>query len=200
VERLAAYLSCLRQMQEEGSHTASSNEIGRRVGSNAAQVRKDLSYLGQFGRPGVGYDLPALARRISEVLGLSPGHRVVVVGIGSLGRALSLYHGFRREGFDICGLFDDDPAKQGRKLAGLEILPVEDLARRSAELKAHMGIIAVPAPAAQSVAEALATAGVTCILNFAPIRLDLPERVVVRNVDLTQELAMLSYYLKSRRP
>ena len=198
VQRLAAYLTCLREMQEEGASTVSSDKIAQRAGSNAAQVRKDLSHLGQFGKPGVGYQVAGLRERIARTLGLARVHRVLLVGVGSLGRALCLYPGFRLEGFDICAAFDNAPDKVGRKVGDLEIYPVEELPTRNRSLQARMAIIAVPASAAQAVAQALVQAGVNCILNFAPVRLEVPQHVAVGVVDLTRELAVLSYYLRTQ--
>jgi len=195
VERLAAYLGCLREMRDEGRQTVSSQELAQRAGSNSAQVRKDLSHLGQIGTPGVGYQVSALHDRLARALGLAEGHKVLLVGVGSLGRALSLYRGFRQEGFTIAALFDNDPQKIGKRVGGLEVRPLAELQSVNRDLRASIGVIAVPAEQAQSVAEALVAAGVKGILNFAPVRLRLPEHISVRAVDLTRELAVLSYNL-----
>jgi redox-sensing transcriptional repressor len=198
VQRLAAYLTCLREMHQAGVATASSEDLGRRAGSNAAQVRKDLSHVAHFGRPGIGYNVEALHDHIADTLGMSQGHKVLLVGVGSLGRALSLYQGFTNAGFDIAALFDNDPNKIGTQVNGLHIHPLQELKTRNADLRASIGIITVPAPSAQAVAYALVDAGVTCILNFAPLRLQVPNHVTVRAVDLTHELAVLSYFLSTR--
>ena len=198
VERLSVYLACLKRLAEERMETVSSNEIGQRAGSNAAQVRKDLSYFGEFGTPGVGYNVIHLRERLVEILGLRRGRDVLLVGAGSLGTALCGYQGFTQEGFRIRDVFDNDPAKIGHHIGDLEIHDISRLGELNAASPCDMAMVAVPSRAAQSVAEKLARAGVNCILNFAPAKLSLPPEVIVRDVDLSRELAVLSYYLRLR--
>jgi len=198
VERMSVYLACLKRLAQERVETVSSSEIGVRAGSNAAQVRKDLSYFGEFGTPGVGYNVIHLRERIVEILGLRRGRDVILAGAGSLGTALCGYQGFSQEGFRIRAVFDNDVAKIGRHIGELEIYDIARLAEINAANPADMAMIAVPASAAQWVAERLVEAGITCILNFAPAKLTLPPEVIVRDVDLSRELAVLSYYLRLR--
>ncbi len=197
IARLSTYLQCLRDLEKEGVRTVSSREIAQRTGINAAQFRKDLSYFGEFGKPGVGYQVSHLKQRIMEQMGLDEEHPVLLVGAGSLGSALAGYPGFPAQGFRIEAIFDNNPMKVGQRVAGITIEPLESLRRVNSTVRAKMAIIAVPREGAQDVADRLVRNGIKCILNFAPIKVNVPDDVVVRNVDLTQELEVLSYYMRA---
>ncbi len=202
LERLATYLAVLTGLKSRGIETVSSADIEERTGINAAQFRKDLSYFGEFGRPGIGYDVRELHQRISGILKLEKTQKVLLVGAGNLGSALAGYPPLRTENFEIVAVFDNNQAKIGRPLWDLTIQDIRDIVEVNKRLRARMGILAVPAYAAQEAAEALVSANVLSILNFAPTVLKLPKRVVVRNVDFVQELAVLSFHLpepKARR-
>lgn len=198
IERLSAYLQCLRMMERNGTTTASSAEIASRTGINAAQFRKDLSYFGEFGTPGLGYDVKALEEHLSRMMGLHEPHLAVLVGAGNLGAALCAYPGFRDRGFKIVAVFDCDPGKFGKEIAGLQVTDVDDLPKINGELRAEIGIITVPAAAAQNVVDKLVASGIRAILNFAPTGIAVRSGIVVRNVDLTSELEVLSYYLRQK--
>ncbi|MCD6360500.1 MAG: redox-sensing transcriptional repressor Rex [Armatimonadetes bacterium] len=192
VLRVCTYLRILEQHEEP---TISSAAIADAAGVNAAQVRKDLSFFGEFGRPGVGYDVESLASSLKELMGLDEEHRVVIVGAGALGAALVTYPGFSIRGFTIVAIFDNNPAKIGHRLRGYEVMPVDQLAETVRAEGVSIGIIAVPCAAAQEVADALVAANIQAIVNFAPITLRVPPEVRLRNVDLTQQLEVLAYYL-----
>ena len=196
IERLSAYLQCVRALRLGGQESASSSEIARRTGINAAQLRKDLSYFGEFGKPGLGYDLAALEAHLARIMGLDKERDVLLVGAGNLGRALSSYTGFGRRGFRIVAAFDVDESKIGGELNECRVYALDELARVNAGLKAEVGIVAVPVAAAQQAADRLVAAGVRAILNFAPIAVEVSEGITVRNVDLTSQMEILSYYLR----
>jgi redox-sensing transcriptional repressor len=160
-----------------------------------AQVRKDLSYLSEHGRSGIGYDARSLASYLEEFLGLINDKEAVLVGVGNLGRALALYPGFASYRLQIIALFDNDVAKVGQTIGGRRILPMEKLANLAQRLHIQMGIITVPASAAQEVAEAMIAGDIKVIWNFAPCRLVVPEGVLVKNEDLAAELATLSHHI-----
>lgn len=196
IERLSAYLQCVRLMREDGLRTASSAEIAKRTGINAAQLRKDLSYFGEFGTPGLGYDLRELELHLSRIMGLDQNRDVLLVGAGNLGRALSTYTGFGRRGFRMVAAFDVDESKIGQEFGGVRVYHLKELPRVNAELHAEVGVVAVPAPAAQDAVDALVGAGVKAILNFAPTSIVVRSGITVRNVDLTSQMEVLSYYLR----
>src|SRR5262245_58923685 len=167
VRRLSIYSRCLAQLDEDGVKTVSSQELAERFHLNSAQVRKDLAYFGEFGIRGIGYYVANLRAELQRLLGLDRAWRVVLVGFGNLGSALYHYRGFARQGFHIAAIVDDDPAKSGRIVDELPILPSSDLPRVVKQQSIQIGVIAVPAEAAQAVAERLVAAGVRAILNFA---------------------------------
>lgn len=194
VSRLPVYLRCLGELTKQ-SQTCSSEAIANLAGVNAAQVRKDLSYLGTHGVRGVGYNVDDLRVQIRQALGLDAGYIVVIVGAGNLGSALSNYDGFSRWGFKVAALIDNDPAKVGQHVAGLTVQPFGDLEQIVADRGVAIGVIATPVEHAQSVADRLAAAGIRSILNFAPTVLNVPPHVHVRRVDLSSELQILSYHM-----
>lgn len=193
VARLATYLQVLVAMAEAGAHIVSSDELAVAAGVGSAKLRKDLSYLGPNGVRGVGYDVERLRDRIASALGADEGHRVVVVGVGSLGRALAGYPGFASRGFAIVGLFDSDPAVVGSAVSGLVVEDFATFGLRSVQLEPTIGVIAAPENAAQAICDMLVAAGVRCILSFAPQSLDAPDHVEVRRVDLATEMQLLSF-------
>ncbi|MBF6211379.1 redox-sensing transcriptional repressor Rex [Nocardia puris] len=193
VTRLATYLRVLATLAEDGVLIVSSEELAVAAGVNSAKLRKDLSFLGPNGVRGVGYDVAKLRTRIEDVLGLSGGHRVVLVGAGNLGRALVGYGGFRRRGFTVVGVFDADPAVIGAPLAGLTVRDAAGLRAAVAELEPTIAVIAVPDEAAQDVCDQLVAAGLQSILSFAACGLIAPDTVEVRRVDLAVEMQMLSF-------
>ena len=197
--RLSVYSRYLAQCDRRGIVTISSNEIAEGVGVSSAQVRKDLAYFGEFGTRGVGYNVKDLHRHIMKILGLNQKWPLVIVGAGNLGTALSMYGGFRERGFHVVGIFDDDPNKIGYKLNGVEVFPISKLKEVVAEGGAKIGVITVPAPAAQEVANALIESGVKALLNFAPVVLNVPPEIELRNVDLSVNLEILTFNLGYRR-
>lgn len=198
IERLSAYLQCVRILRDENRATASSAEIAKRTGINAAQLRKDLSYFGEFGTPGLGYELRDLETHLSRIMGLDLERDVLLVGAGNLGRALSSYTGFGRRGFRIVAAFDVDETKIGTTMGPVTVYHLTELAKVNAQLKAEVGVVAVPAAAAQGAVDALVAAGLRAILNFAPVTIRVHPEITVRNVDLTSQMEILSYYLKSK--
>jgi redox-sensing transcriptional repressor len=198
IERMSTYLQCVRGLLSEDILMASSSEIAQRTGINAAQLRKDLSYFGEFGTPGLGYDVTALEKQLAHIMGLEIAHDVLLVGAGNLGTALSSYVGWAGRGFRIVAVFDADPRKIGGDLAGCKIQSIEELVKTNTRLKAEMGVVTVPREAAQEVVDRLVAAGVRAILNFAPTAILVRPGIAVRNVDLTSQLEVLSYYLRAK--
>lgn len=198
VSRLPVYLRALVDMAEQGDHTVSSHQLAAASGVNSAKVRKDLSYLGSYGTRGVGYDVEYLIHQVSRELGLTQDWATCIVGLGNLGLALANYGGFNERGFRIAALLDQDPAKLGSKVAGLPIQSFDDVESIVKEEAITIGIIAVPASAAQKVVDRLVAAGITSVLNFAPVVLQVPEAISVRKVDLSIELQILAYYEQRR--
>lgn len=193
VARLATYLRVLATLADEGVAIVSSEELAVAAGVNSAKLRKDLSFLGPNGVRGVGYDVARLRTRIEDVLGLSQGHRVVLVGAGNLGRALVGYGGFQRRGFTVVGIFDNHPEVIGLSVAGLVVRDVAGLAEAVAALDPTIAVITVPDDAAQDACDRLVAAGLQSILSFAPVELLAPSTVELRRVDLAVELQMLSF-------
>lgn len=198
IERMSTYLQCVRGLLRENILMASSSEIAQRTGINAAQLRKDLSYFGEFGTPGLGYDVTALEAQLTHIMGLDISHDVLLIGAGHLGTALSSYVGWASRGFRIVAVFDTDANKIGGELAGCKIQSIEELVKTNARLKAEMGVVAVPHEAAQEVVDRLVASGVHAILNFAPTTILVRPGIAVRNVDLTSQLEVLSYYLRAK--
>jgi redox-sensing transcriptional repressor len=194
VARLPVYLRCLLEVADAKTTTVSSERLADLAGVNAAKVRKDLSYLGSYGTRGVGYDVEFLLYQISRELGLTQDWPVVIVGLGNLGHALANYRGFSARGFRVVALFDADPSKVGERIGDLIVRHLDDLPAVAEQEHPAIGVIATPAPAAQSVADRLVAAGVSAILNFAPVVLNVPPTVSIRKVDLSIELQILSFY------
>ena len=199
LRRLPSYLRRLHIAVEQGVAYVSSRQLGAAAGVPAAQVRKDLTWVDQEGRPGRGYEARALAAQLELTLGLREQKRAVLVGAGNLGSALAAYPGFGPCGLRIVALFDKDPAVVGKRVAGFVVQPVDSLARVAEEHQVDMGVVTVPAEAAQSVAEAMVAAGIGVIWNYAPTTLRLDAGIYVQNQDLAAELALLSYQIVRRR-
>ena len=195
VMRLSVYSRYLMQMQEKGIETISSGEIAAGVGVVYAQVRKDLAYFGEFGTRGVGYKVSDLYGHLIKILGLNHNWNVIIIGAGKLGSALALYQGFNDRGFKVCAILDTNPDIIGRKLTDISVEPLEMLKERVNHYDIKVGIITVPAQAAQEVTDKLVEAGVKAILNFSPEVLRVPAGVMLRNVDLSVNLEVLSFNL-----
>ena len=194
VKRLPIYLNCLGNIPK-GKNRLSSTKLAELAKVNPAQVRRDLSYLGTLGTRGVGYEISTLRSQLRMELGLGQGWNAIIVGAGNLGTALAQYNGFEEKGFVIVGLYDTDEKKVSSKIAGLTVRSVDKIKEDCNSHPVAIGIIATPAEFAQETAVSLVDAGVKSILNFAPIRIDNIGHVQTRNVDLSQELQVLSYYL-----
>ena len=194
VARLPVYLRALAGLADGGHETISSDALAVAAGVNSAKVRKDLSHLGSYGTRGVGYDVNYLVHQISRELGLTQDWAVVIVGVGNLGHALANYGGFAERGFRIAALVDADRRRVGEELAGVSVRHIDELDAIVRDTKASIGVIATPAPAAQEVCDRLVGAGVTSILNFAPVVLTVPAGVDLRKVDLSIELQILSFH------
>jgi redox-sensing transcriptional repressor len=198
VRRLSLYLRFLEEFEEQGASTVSSEALASRGGTTSAQVRKDLSFFGSFGKRGLGYQVGELKRRLHEILGLGKRYRVIVVGAGKIGSALVQYGGFRSRGFDLAAIYDNDPTKIGKEWNGLTVRDAAALEKDLREHAADIAAVVTPAEAAQAVASRLVACGVTAILNFAPVQLQVPEHVTVKTVNLVLELEALSYILANR--
>ncbi|NJN16672.1 MAG: redox-sensing transcriptional repressor Rex [Oscillochloris sp.] len=195
IRRLPLYARSLRYLIDEGVLSVSSQELGERINVTAAQIRKDLSYFGEFGKQGIGYDVEKLLAHIERILGLTHSWPVVLIGVGHLGQAIARYEGFHSKGLQIVGLFDTDPAKIGQTVAEVLIRDYAEIQGVIREHQVRLAIIAVPASFAQSVADTLIDAGVRAILNYAPIVLQAPEDVWVRNIDPVAVMHSMTYYL-----
>lgn len=193
VARLPRYLRLLEEIDAE-RQTVSSEDLAGAAGVNSANVRRDLSALGFQGTRGVGYSVAPLRDRIRRELGINRRRQVAIVGAGNLGTALARYTGLSKRGFDVAAIYDVDPSRIGDSVGELTVLDLERIAADCAAGRFEMAILAVPARAAQLVADLLAQAGVSSILNFAPQRVSVPDGVAVRHVDLSIELQILSYY------
>ena len=195
VTRLCDYLRVLTMMERRDQEKASSEEIGSWAGVKASQVRKDLSYFGEFGRRGMGYEVEKLRMHIQDILGVRRQRPTVVIGAGHLGSALARYPGFSAHGFQIVGIYDNDPARIGHRLGQLKIQSTRELPAHIQERQIDIALLTVPETAAQDVAEFLVANGIRAIVNFAPVLLTLPPDVNLRNVDLARELETLCFYL-----
>lgn len=193
--RLPTYARSLAYMLQNGITTVSSSELAAQIGGTAAQIRRDLSYFGEFGKQGKGYNVEYLLKQIKEILNIDRGWNVALVGTGNLGQALVHYHGFRDRGFHVVAAFDRDPHKFSNKLAGVEVYGMDRLAAVIQEQEIAVGIIAVPPDSAQDVADRLVAAGVKAILNYADITVQVPDGVRVRHIDPISSLQSMTYYL-----
>jgi redox-sensing transcriptional repressor len=195
VGRLPVYLRALRHMREKGQQTTSSQELGEQVGISAAQIRKDLSQFGEFGKQGTGYHIPYLIEKLCEILKVDRVWDVAVIGAGDMGHALTRYQGFINRGFRITMVFDKSPDLIGQKIGDLTIQSVEDMVASLKAGKVSIAMLTVPATAAQKIADILVEAGIRAILNYAPISLNVPEGVIVQYIDPSTHLQRMTYYL-----
>lgn len=195
VERLPSYLNVLMHLRDEGSETVSSAQLSELAEVNAAQIRRDLAYFGQFGKRGVGYEIALLIDRIQRILGSDHVQRLAIVGAGNLGSALAQYDGLRTRGFIVAGIFDSDSRKVGSRVGDLIVRDIDELERVVREQGIRFGVIAVPAEAAQGVAERLCRAGIQVVVNYSTAFVHVPEHVTLHNTDPVRELLHTLYYL-----
>jgi redox-sensing transcriptional repressor len=199
VHRLPLYLRALDLMEESGQSVTSSQEMGARLGISSAQIRKDLAHFGDFGKQGTGYEVAYLSQQLRAILRVNGSWRMVVVGAGDLGHALVNYGGFLKHGFHVAAIFDIAPERIGQPIGDLIVEEQADMMRRVRELDIRIGVVAVPARAAQHVADLLIEAGVGAILNYAPITLNVPDSVRIEYIDPVIALQSMTYYLSDER-
>ena len=196
IRRLPIYVRTLRHIQTAGTQTVSSDELAERIGVTAAQIRRDLSYFGRFGKQGKGYEVATLLNQIQHILNLDTDWDVALVGFGHLGRAIASYRGFQPSSFHITAIFDRVPGNgQDHAPGGIEIMAAEDIPSVVRQRGIKIGIVAVPATDAQAVADQLIEGGVQAILNYAPVTIKVPEQVWVREIDPISALQSMTYYL-----
>lgn len=195
IGRLPIYLRALQRLSDQGIHNTSSQELGEMIGISAAQIRKDISQFGEFGKQGTGYSIPFLIERLQNILKVNRVWDVIIVGMGDMGHALARYNGFVNRGFHVTMLFDNDPKKVGATLGDLEILSTSTLAERVKQNKIKVAMLTVPASVAQDVTDQLVKAGVKAILNYAPIHLNVPNDVHVQHIDPATHLQRMTFYL-----
>lgn len=193
VRRLSLYLRQLESFAAQGRHTVSSRDLGRALELGDAQVRKDLANFGSFGHPGVGYRVEELIARLKRILGTDRTWDVILMGAGNIGRALLAYRPFARKGFRLAAVFDTSPQLHGRSFGGVRVQAPEELGPTVERLGARLAVLAVPAEAAQRTCDSLVEAGIRGVLNFAPVRLKVPEGVYVNSVDLAVQLEQIAF-------
>jgi len=196
IGRLPLYLRALTRLQQEGREVTSSHELGHKLGISSAQIRKDLSHFGGFGKQGTGYQIDYLVNKLRQVMQVNQEWDVALVGAGNLGNAISQYRGFRDRGFRVRWVFDADPSKIGQPIDNLIVQPLDELQATITEHGVQIAMIAVPAEYAQDVANSLIEAGVRAILNYAPININVPDNVMVQYIDPVAHLQHMTYYLK----
>lgn len=195
IGRLPVYLRALQRLADKGIQTTSSQELGEIVGISAAQIRKDISQFGEFGKQGTGYSIPFLIERLRGILRVDRVWDVIIVGMGDMGHALARYNGFADRGFRVKMVFDNDPSKVGQKVGEHEILDIAGLVEKVKQNKVKIAMLTVPATAAQEVTDQLVKAGIKSILNYAPISLNVPSGVKVQYIDPITHLQRMTYYL-----
>lgn len=195
IERLPFYLNVLLHLRREGAQTVSSARLSELTSVNAAQIRRDLAYFGQFGKRGVGYDVSLLIDEIQHILGSDHAHRIAIVGAGKLGSAIASYDGLRARGFVVSGLFDNDRQKIGTRVGDLLVRDIRDLERVVGEQAIRFGVISVPPGSAQWAADLMCRAGIKVILNYSPALVSVPQGVTLHNTDPVRELLHTLYYL-----
>jgi redox-sensing transcriptional repressor len=198
VRRLSLYLRFLEDFEQRGLATISSDELARRGGTTSAQVRKDLSFFGSFGKRGLGYSVAELSSRIREIMGLARDWRVIIVGAGKIGAALAQYRGFRQRGFNILAAYDNNAEKVGKKLEGIPVRDIDQLDKDIAREKPDIVVLTVPSDQAQALLDRVVKAGIKAVLNFAPTQLQAPVDVTVKTVNMAMELEGLSFALTNR--
>lgn len=196
ISRLPVYIQKLNQLMREGREKVSSQEMAEYLGVTSAQIRKDLSFFGGFGKKGVGYDVINLLESLRSILNLNQIWEVVLVGVGKLGQALLSYHGFSRTGFEIVMAFDNDPSIIGQTIAGVKVRDVSEMQNLTCPRNIPIAILTVPAGNAQEMADKLIHCGVKAILNYAPVTLKVPEGIRLVNIDPVLSLQTFTYYLK----
>ncbi|MDL2267795.1 redox-sensing transcriptional repressor Rex [Desulfovibrio sp. OttesenSCG-928-G15] len=199
IERLSIYLQVLESLKLEGVEVISSGPLADACNVNASQIRKDLTYFGEFGVRGVGYNVRELIKSISHSLGIDRQWNCVIVGVGNMGRALLGHRAFAQHGFPVVGAFDCDPFKIGEEIAGLEVVCTRRLKEKVADLDVRLGIIATPPERAQRAANHIVEAGIKGILNYAPARISVPEDVTVEYVDFFHHLYSLAFTISSQK-
>jgi redox-sensing transcriptional repressor len=197
IDRLPIYARALTFLEEQGRDVVSSQELGTILGVTPAQIRKDLSYFGRFGKQGRGYNVRRLAQELRQILGLDRQWSMVLVGVGHLGKAILTYDGFRPQGFIIIDAFDVDKSVVGTKIGGVTVRAASDLSDYLRDRHVDIGIVAVPASEAGPIIADLIAGGVRSILNYAPTAVPVPERVQVKNIDPVLALQSMTFYLKS---
>jgi redox-sensing transcriptional repressor len=197
IERLSTYLNCLIKLQQNNVQTVSSAQLGASSGINPAEIRRDFTYFGTFGKKGVGYDVDTLISKIQKILGSDEPHKIALVGAGNLGTAIVKYEGLKQHGFHIAAVFDNDKKKIGKHIKNLEIFDVKNLPEIVRKANINIGIIAVPAPAAQKVADLMVEGGVSVILNYTPALITVPPNVQLHNTDPVRQLLHTLYYLSA---
>ncbi len=198
VRRLSIYLRFLEEFEERGLATVSSDALARRGGTTSAQVRKDLSFFGSFGKRGLGYSVPELATALREILGLGKEWRVVIIGAGKIGAALAQYRGFRQRGFHIVAAYDTNADKIGRELEGIQVRNMNRLEADVALERPDIAVLAIPGEGAQAALDRVVRAGIRAVLNFAPVQLSAPADVTVKTVNMAMELEGLTFALTNR--
>ena len=198
VRRLSAYLRFLEDFEGRGLSTISSDELARRGGTTSAQVRKDLSFFGSFGKRGLGYSVAELAGRLREILGLGRQWKIIIIGAGKIGAALVQYRGFTQRGFHILAAYDSNPDKVGSQLEGIPVRDVNLLEKDVHREPPDIAVVTVPSEAAQAVVDRVVRAGIKAVLNFAPTQIQVPPDVTVKTVNMAMELEGLSFALTNR--
>ena len=196
IDRLPIYVRALTVLERQGRDVVNSQELGGKLGVTPAQIRKDLSYFGRFGKQGRGYNVKRLLEELHQILGITREWSMVLVGVGQLGRAILGYGGFAPQGFRIVGAFDIDSAAVGERVNGLEVKSIDVLPEEMRRLNAQLGIVAVPAASAQQVIDMLVASGVKAILNYAPIAAHVPPDVRIKDIDPVLALQSMTFYIK----
>jgi len=196
IHRISLYYRALLSLKSAG--VISSKELADLTECSAAQIRRDLAYFGQFGRPGAGYGIEKLKEELKKILGIDRNWAVALVGIGNLGSALLAYKGFKKQGFNIRYAFDNNSKKIGKSKQGIKIIDIKKLKATIKPGTINMAIIAVPQASAQEVTDTLVSSGVNAILNFAPVMLKVPKKIKLLNIDLSMELETLTYFLQRK--
>lgn len=196
IDRLPVYFRRLRRMQDAGATVISSQDLGDALGVSSAQIRKDLSYFGRFGKQGRGYSVERLVEELRLILGLDRRWKMVLVGVGQLGRAIASYGGFEPQGFDLVAAYDSGEAQIGTTVAGVTVRDARLISADLRESPVDIGVVAVPSEAAQAVIDALVEAGVRAILNYAPIAVQVPDNVELRRIDPLVSLQSMTYHLR----
>ena len=196
IDRLPIYVRALTVLERQGRDVVNSQELGGKLGVTPAQIRKDLSYFGRFGKQGRGYNVKRLLEELHQILGITREWSMVLVGVGQLGRAILGYGGFAPQGFRIVGAFDIDSAAVGERVNGLEVKSIDVLPGEMRRLNAQLGIVAVPAASAQQVIDMLVASGVKAILNYAPIAAHVPPGVRIKDIDPVLALQSMTFYIK----